>query len=518
MNVQEYRNRLINALEGCLPDEIESAVEYYTELIEESEDPDEQMEKLGSPEELAERIKRESGWIQPAEGISADDGQAPPPQGFGAQNYGAQQAYQQQTSNGGAVAGRVIALILTFPFWIAVFSVLISLFFVIWGVYIAFPCGALSAFAAGIMEMKTYAGYGMLILFCSILFAGIAVLLANPAANLTRLTAHGTASFARFLFAPSAKGGKFEWKKTGRAALAAGIGLVIVGLFAGGAVFGIVRPTPEKYGEHLGLETKEYDLTADHRSITANIDFGSVTVKKAQDGKASLKAMNVEAKYLTVSDKTALLINYKRADKNYFNFDLFGMKSMNTADTKFEIYLPDKEYDAVKIEADLGKIDISDLTADTIELGADCGAIRTGNITAVNFTIEESLGKVTLNDVTANDLDVINNCGAVKMKNVTVSGKMTADLDCGAAKIDDTKAAEVIAKCDCGDFKYDGEITGSGDIQVDVGAVDMKLSGQDYNVSADSDTGNVKVDDTLKGGSIRIDVHDDCGNVNVKAA
>ena len=169
MNVQEYRNRLIHALEGCLPDEIESAVEYYTELIEESEDPDEQMEKLGSPEELAERIKRESGWIQPADGISPEDGQTPPPQGFGGQNYGAQQAYQQQTSNGSSMAGRVIALILTFPFWIAVFSVLISLFFVIWGVYIAFPCGAISAFAAGIMEMKTYAGYGMLILFCSIL-------------------------------------------------------------------------------------------------------------------------------------------------------------------------------------------------------------------------------------------------------------------------------------------------------------------------------------------------------------
>ena len=284
------------------------------------------MEKLGSPEELAERIKRESGWIQPADGISPEDGQTPPPQGFGAQNYGAQQAYQQQTSNGGAVAVRVIALILTFPFWIAVFSILISLFFVIWGVYIAFPCGAISAFAAGIMEMKTYAGYGMLILLCSILFAGLAVLLANPAANLTRLTAHGTASFARFLFAPSAKGSRFVWKKTGRAALAAGIGLVIVGLFAGGAVFGIVRPTPEKYGEHLGLETKEYDLTADHSSITANIDFGSVTVKKSQDGKASLKAINIEEKYLTVSDETALSINYKRADKNYFNFDLFGMK------------------------------------------------------------------------------------------------------------------------------------------------------------------------------------------------
>ena len=521
MTVQEYRHRLEKAMEGCSPDEIENAVEYYTELIEESEDPDAQMESLGTPEELAERIKRESGWMTPADGIPAD-GQTPPPQGFGgqAQNFGGQQAYQQTPNSSGAMAGRIVALVLTFPFWIALFSILISLFFVIWGVYISFPCGAISALAAGIMEMKTYPGYGLIILLTSILFAGLAVLLAKPAANLTRLTAHGISRFAKFLFAPNASVGEFVWKKMSKVALIAGIGLTAVGLVTTGAAYGLIHPTPEKYAEKLDLVTKEYELTADHSDVVADMDIGNIVIKKSEDGKAALKASNIKEEYLTVKDESTLSLVYKseKDGSDSFNFDLFGMKTKAKTDVKFELYLPEKEYNSFKIEANLGRINISDMTATAVKLNADCGEIKASGITADNIEIKDSLGKVSLSNITADGLNVEADCGAVEMNNVTVGDLLDAKLSLGAAKFENMNVGTLKAECDCGDFKYNGIVTVSGNIQVDLGAVKMTLSGQDYNVHADADTGSVSVDDSLKSGSVLIEVNDDCGSISVKAA
>ena len=61
MKFEEYIERLRAGLKGLDPDEAESAVQYYTELIEEAEDPEEQMASLGSPEDLAQRIKEQNG-------------------------------------------------------------------------------------------------------------------------------------------------------------------------------------------------------------------------------------------------------------------------------------------------------------------------------------------------------------------------------------------------------------------------------------------------------------------------
>ena len=62
ITLEEYRARLYAALAGYDRNEVEQAVNYYTELIEDAEDPVMQMNKLGTPEQLAQRIIAENGW------------------------------------------------------------------------------------------------------------------------------------------------------------------------------------------------------------------------------------------------------------------------------------------------------------------------------------------------------------------------------------------------------------------------------------------------------------------------
>ncbi|MBR1724609.1 MAG: hypothetical protein IJ723_06290, partial [Ruminococcus sp.] len=291
-------------------------MEYYSELIEESDNPGEQMEKLGTPEELAERIKRESGWIQPSDGMPSG-GRDIPPQSFS--------GAQQSAGSSGGVAARIIALVCTSPLWLSAFIVLASLFIVIWSVYVVFPSGAVSALISSFMEMKTYAAYGVLLLMAMLAFAGLTLLLANPAVNLTRLTSYGISGFAKMLFAPAAKHGSFKWKAMNRLIAIVGAGLLAAGLVGGGIVYAFARPTAEKYASKLDLVSEEYELSASAQTVKMDISIGDVTVKKSEDGKAKLKVVNIEKEGLTVEDGSGISITYNFKDevKDHFNFDLF---------------------------------------------------------------------------------------------------------------------------------------------------------------------------------------------------
>ena len=513
MNIEEYMNRLAAALDGCSPDEIDNAVEYYTELIEESEDPVAQMASLGTPEELAEHIRRESGWITPSEGIPAG-GQTPPPQGFAGQQVYSGPAPGPKRDN----AGRVLALLLTFPFWLAAFIILGCVFVVIWSVYVSFPAAALGNIIVGFMELKNYAAYGALLITTAILFLGFSNLLGSVAVNLTRLTARGTAIFTRFLFGGKSDGKRFEWKKMGKFSAIFGGAALVIGIIGTGLVYAVARPTADKYAEHLNYESKEYDLSSGIDALSADIDIGSVKVLKASDGRAVLKAENVKLDELNISEGAGRTeISYK-AKNTKIQYDPFGIQSKAVTNAKFTIYLPAEEYDELNITADLGEITVKDINTGKMSVDASCGAVDMEAVKADSIEIEANLGAVKLSNVTADTAVLTADCGAVKLDSCNIADKLSGEISLGEGTFKDMTVGTIEVQFDCGDFTYDGEILDGGNIELDLGTCTMKLSGQDYNVHGDTDTGTVKIDDPLKSGSRAINIHNDCGDIKVNAA
>jgi len=67
MDKYDFIKRLENALSPLSETERESALKYYKELFEDSENENELIEHLGSPEKIAENIIRESGMIDKTE-------------------------------------------------------------------------------------------------------------------------------------------------------------------------------------------------------------------------------------------------------------------------------------------------------------------------------------------------------------------------------------------------------------------------------------------------------------------
>ncbi len=70
MDKYDFIKRLDNALSPLSETERESALKYYKELFEDSENENELIEHLGSPEKIAENIIRESGMIDKTENYS----------------------------------------------------------------------------------------------------------------------------------------------------------------------------------------------------------------------------------------------------------------------------------------------------------------------------------------------------------------------------------------------------------------------------------------------------------------
>ncbi len=72
MDKYDFIKRLDNALSPLSETERESALKYYKELFEDSENENELIEHLGSPEKIAENIIRESGMIDNPEKSSGN--------------------------------------------------------------------------------------------------------------------------------------------------------------------------------------------------------------------------------------------------------------------------------------------------------------------------------------------------------------------------------------------------------------------------------------------------------------
>ena len=97
MTIEEYISRLSAALSNIDSEEAANVLQYYTEILEDAEDPQAEMAKFGSPEQLAAQIMQENGW-QPAPDMSA------------------MFPNMQPKPRRGMTTGRAIALVLTSPF------------------------------------------------------------------------------------------------------------------------------------------------------------------------------------------------------------------------------------------------------------------------------------------------------------------------------------------------------------------------------------------------------------------
>lgn len=573
MTVYEYRQRLLDALAGYDPEECVNVANYYAELIEDAEDPADQMMRLGMPEELAQRIINENGWSR--QYVPMND------------------APGRSTGN----AGRIIALILTFPLWITVYALILALMITVIALIIALPLGFIGGLIEGIKTMTILLPYGLEIICVAFLILGAFMLTISAVRPMFTGAGGLFGRFSRFLFGKKREEGLQDGsvpntRGVNKAVLIIGAFVFAAGLAGTIATEHYNSENMATYAKQFGIEDIDIPVDGTYNRIFADISMGSFNVEKSADGKALLRCEGIRKEGLDVRNEGDLDIKYTHKNGNTnFSFDLES-RIAQEADTKFTLYLPEKQYEGFSANIGFGKLSINGMTADGITLEnssgyigvsdcrikdfgvtADLGNVKITGTNAQRADIECSSGSISLTDCTIPEMQLVDDLGSIKLENITSdniksenhSGKteltgcsagtldLSADLgnidmknctlgkttiishsgnvefenctqngifdltsDLGNVRIDDTALDIFTAGINSGNIKMNGtSVKGSADITIDLGNADMVLTDGTYAVKGSSEIGNTNIDENAVSGTVPVNIITDSGNINV---
>lgn len=187
MDKYDYIDTLKRNLSELSEDERTSAIDYYKELFEDagSENEQELINKLGSPQELAANIIRESGMVAVTSSKNNDK--------FSFEKKPDTANSKKAKSNNDIILA-IILIIVTFPLWIglvgAAFGIIVAIISVIFAAVVSLGAISISGIVVGIITLFTspatglvYIGIGLIatsiIFLCLIPFWKLAVKFAN---------------------------------------------------------------------------------------------------------------------------------------------------------------------------------------------------------------------------------------------------------------------------------------------------------------------------------------------------
>ena len=332
--------------------------------------------------------------------------------------------------------------------------------------------------------------------------------------------------------------------------------MVTVGLLMTGIGFMAGGNQPfyiDRDGIHVGNGAKDFigntevikkDLDA-FSSINTELDLYKVELipsdKYAIEATFNSKYGKPEFKI----ENDTLFVNEKDHKRFSINVDIFGFKAFsNKNDLGVKIYYPenaklknivihgdasDLSFDNLTAEnaefdVDLGRLDLSNLTAGTIIVKLDSGDCSLKNIKADELTTDVDLGKTTLEGAELGKLKMKADSGDVSITDVTWDyGDF--DLDLGKLSAKEVASNGLKVRNDSGDINVQGTLLGNTDITCNLGkvTVDTGVAKEQFDYELNTDMGSVSIDGGKVSNSIAssnnakntLKIANDMGDINV---
>ena len=246
---------------------------------------------------------------------------------------------------------------------------------------------------------------------------------------------------------------------------------------------------------NVKYQTNTYEFSVrefnklDLDTITADVEF-----RKSEDDICRIVCFEHEKMLHDVYIKDhALMVSVEDTRSWFEHITIFNYKVPTVT-----VYLPEGEYNALKIENTTGDVKISgNWNFSSIDLNTTTGDIDVSGVTCQgDMFAKVTTGKTTLKNLVCKNLTANGTTGDLMLNNVLVSDTMRAKCSTGDIKFDGCDAGEVYIKCTTGD------VTGT--------FLTPKV------IFANSTTGKVDVPKYTTGGRCEIDVT--TGSIRVKIA
>ena len=318
--------------------------------------------------------------------------------------------------------------------------------------------------------------------------------------------------------------GRKNWKRIAVILLIAG--LLVCGASLATLGFDFKKLNTVKY------TTNTYEPEASFQHICIDTDTADIKFELSEDGICKVVCHEDEKEQHRVRvEGNTLLIEKDKKSVWQFLFINFGSWTDSPSVT---VYLPEKEYKALSVDASTGDVVIpADFTFESIRVKVSTGDIQCKASAAGDITLQTSTGHISLSGVSAASVSLTTSTGGMDAANVTCAGCMETKVSTGSAAMENITCGSFVSDGDTGSISMTrviatGELNVTRDtgsvrfdgcdaeticVETDTGDVTGTLLTEKVFIT-DTDTGSVDVPRTITGG--RCEISTDTGDIRIE--
>ena len=274
------------------------------------------------------------------------------------------------------------------------------------------------------------------------------------------------------------------------------------------------------------FETNTYTVDKSFRSISVTASTEKLFFKPAEDGNCSVvccEETNRKHEVVVINGTLTIQCNQDHT--------ISGHSGFSAQTPEITVYLPEHMYSDLLIETDTGDILIpADFSFNRIAIKGDTSDVTCLASTVNGMEIAASTGDIALTSVKAGWVDLKTTTGGIRMESVKCNGDVNIHTSTGKVKLQDITCRNLTSEGTTGDLTLEHVIAAdafsitrsTGDVtfiksdassifvQTDTGDVTGSLVTEKAFIT-ETDTGKVKVPDSIKGG--RCEIRTDTGNI-----
>lgn len=227
--------------------------------------------------------------------------------------------------------------------------------------------------------------------------------------------------------------------------------LGVAGLFMFGNQFFITNAT------EAVSEQQTIDAT-DRESIMVKADVGSVSIEKSSDQDihvslvGNISEQNKKRLHLSVEDNgEEVRIELNRKRQIWLSWLSIGGNS----NVQLVVALPEQSYQRLKVELDVGELQVRDGVFDTLDLETNVGSVEVSSIVSQNSKISVNVGEVKI-DRAIGSWDVKTDIGDVSIQMDQWNEDIQAKVNIGEVSVtvpEEPEAYRIDVKAGLGDLR-----------------------------------------------------------------
>ena len=266
-------------------------------------------------------------------------------------------------------------------------------------------------------------------------------------------------------------------------------------------------------------ETNAYEISEAYQSISVVTDTADVIILPSEDGVTTVTCYEEQRIKHAVSVQDGTLVIDQTDTRKWYHYIGVSLES-----TKITVRIPAGEYEALSVKIITGDVDLSrGITFGNVDIKGNTGDVECRSDVTSLLSVKVGTGSIEVAGISAGAMNLTASTGDIDLESVTCAGDINLKVGSGDVELEDVTCVNLTGKTNTGDVEFSRVLTaGTVTLDTDTGSVEfercdaaeLRIATNTGSVRgtllsekifvAKSDTGSIRVPETLKGGKCKI--------------